>query len=265
MYFFENNYNNLNSNHIKSIITQFHKTLDSNSSIFDTAISNDYKFTRYKVSKSGIQNIIFSNDIYNIPLSNKNVLIRYNGNPYLTLNLILLSLKNNFNILFLPIKKYSLNSIFIKVFNDILKNMRLYKSLQISTDISDNEIFKFQEKFDELIYIGNVYNYTRFKENINIPITYNGFGTLEVYVDDETNFSKELYELNKYIYENNLDIHYFHSTQLKKAILFENSYNNRYCFIIYSKDLDKAKKIASLINTKFLYINPSTLDYKFKL
>lgn len=265
MYLFGNNYNKLNSNNIKSIITQFNKTLDSNSSILSTAISNDYKFNRYKISITEIHNIISCNNKCNIPLSCKNIAVRYNGNPYVTLNLILLSLQYNFNILFLPTQKYSVNDIFIKIFNDILKNMRLYKSIELSKEIFDEEIYMSQDKFDEIIYIGNIYNYNRFKEKIHIPIIYNGFGTLEVYVDDETNFSKQLHNLNKYIFDNNIDIHYFHSNQLKKAILFENTYKNRYCFIIYSKDLEKAEKIASLINAKFIYINPEIIEYNFKL
>lgn len=265
MYFFENNYNKLNSNQIKTIIELFNSTIKTNSSIFNTAISNDYKFNRYKISTQKITNILLSNIECDIPLSNKNIMVRYNGNPYITLNLILLSLKNNFNILFLPTNKYSVNQIFIKIFGDILKKMRLYNSIELCTNVSDDEIYKSQDKFDEIIYIGNVYNHDKFVQDINIPIIYNGFGTLEIYVDNENDFSRELSLLNKYIYENNLDIHYFHSDQLKKAILFENSYRNRYCFIIYSKDCKKAKKIASLIDSKFVYINPDEIEYEFKL
>lgn len=246
-------------NNLKNIINIFTNTINSNSSIIDTAISNDYKFNRYHIRKSEILNILSSFDSSYPQLSGKNILVRYNGNPYVTLNLILLSLRNNFNILFLPTKKFSLNDIFIKIFNDMCQNISL------SINVSDSKIFESQERFDEIIYIGNVYNYNRFKENINIPILYNGFGTLEIYVDNEDDFPSELYELNKYIYENNIDIHYFHSTDLKKSVLFENTYKNRYCFIIYSKDLEKANKIKSLINAKFIYINPKKIDYKFEL
>lgn len=256
-------------NNIKSIITKFNNTLKRNSSIINTAISNDYKFNRYKFSFQELQNIENSLKISTLPLTSKDILIRYNGNPYITLNLILLSIKMDFKVSFYPTKKFSLNEIFIKIFVDILKDMKSTNLPKLVSNISDTELIDIQidiqNNFDELIYIGNVYDYSRLKQNINIPTIYNGFGTLEVYVDNEDDFSQELHKLNQYVYENNLDLHYFHSTDLKESIMFENTYKDRYCFIIYSKDTEKANKIASLINAKFIYINPEHLNYKFEI
>lgn len=115
---------------------------------------------------------------------NKKIAVCYSGNPQITLTYILDSIIYNNNIT-LCIKEHA-------VFNDILVD--LIKAAFVNNQIKNNwidyksnynEIYLKEKSkyFDKLVYVGDYFEYIRFKNLVKKEVEYNSFGSIKLFID----------------------------------------------------------------------------------
>ncbi len=116
----------LKPNLIKEILEEFKKRM-SNQDTFKQAIEIDEKHHPVHVTQENVMKIIdeFINiEKFNVKYSPKtivdgygNLAVSYNGDPYVTLRLLLMSLRTHNNIVFFSKKYYAINTKIVETLN----------------------------------------------------------------------------------------------------------------------------------------------------
>lgn len=120
----------LKSNIIKEVLEEY-KINISKKSTFEQAVSIDQKHHPVYVNHEKIVNIIdeyLNLEKINVKYSPNsiidgygNIAVSYNGDPYLTLRLLLMSLRTHNNIVFFSKKYYALNTKLVETLNMIIE------------------------------------------------------------------------------------------------------------------------------------------------
>lgn len=195
-----------------------------------------------------------------------NIMVDYDGNPYVTLRLLLMSLRTHNNIVFFSKKYYAINTKIVETFNLVVaKNKYAKKMAFVEYDNTDEVLATNQSFFNLAIYIGDKREYIPFKKKLSIPSIYCGYGNVDVFVENKE-FKDLLLEINKFARENNINISYYDDTSLEDTLKFVNKYELTDCFVLLSKDTEMIYKFISKIKCKNVYINKNPFDdYKFTI
>ncbi len=189
-----------------------------------------------------------------------NIAVSYDGNPYITLRLLLMSLRTHNNIVFFSKKYYAINTKIIEIINKIAEEKKYIKRFSmVEYDVIDEAIVQNQHFFNLFIYIGDKRKYQTIKKKVSIPILYNGFGVVDVFIHDKS-FKDILLDIDKFANENNININYYDDTSVKETLSFINKYEISDCFVLLSRDTEMIYKFISEIKSKNVYINKNPFE-----
>lgn len=254
---------------VKEIINELKEKL-SNKDFFNQAIEIDEKHHQVNLSYEKIMKIInefLEFDKINLKYTPNeikdgvgNIAVSYDGNPYLTLRLALMSLRTHNNMVFFSKRYYAINTKIIETIN-MISEKKLYakKIFSVEYDVIDGAIAQNQHFFNLLIYIGDKRKYQILKKKISIPTLFNGFGIVDVFVQDKS-FREILLDIDKFASENNITINYYDNTSTDETIEFINKYDISDCFVLLSKNTDIIYKFISEIKAKSIYINKNPFE-----
>lgn len=247
---------------IFEILKENKEVIEKCISLDNRKMSADFKFNdliriceKVKKEKYKINNI---SDI-------KTFMVIYNGNPRITLELLLINLFCKNNLIFIIHDDFlGTNSILISIIEKIVKQSNINCFIKLYNNISLSEITKTEELLDKIIYIGNKFNYQNFKRYTNLPIIYNGYGEVVIYTDDETKFKGQLDEIQKYAFENDIAIT-FYNKDIDKSIDYINyDVKNDKC-AIFSNDNKKIEKFKSNVKSNKIFVNENPfINYEFE-
>ena len=226
---------------INKIIEKFCIFIEKSPENFEKAIEKDLEKNRIKTDLEALKNIAktYKREFPLLPSFTSteikdgfgNLCVMYDGNPSITLKLLISSLRTHNNIVFFTKNYLEINMLLIEVFN-MLSNECNYTSkfASLQTKFSNNEIIKKQNLFDMVIYVGDKRAYQSVQSKLRIPSIFNGYKIVDVYIEDKS-FKEVLLNLDKHAYANAIQVNYFDKTNIEDTINYINKYNLNDCFV----------------------------------
>jgi gamma-glutamyl phosphate reductase len=203
---------------------------------------------------------------YNIESKNNNTyMVLYNGNPSVTLELALMGIITNSNMIFMIYDNMlAVNTIIVKMMEQIIKEEELKNFVKLYNNSKNKDIKRSINFTTKIIYIGDKFGYENAKKDYNIPIIYNGYGSVAVYTDDEEHFIEELTEIQNYAFENDIELD-FYDGDLEEEIQFINYDMPADTCVIFSNDEDKIKLFKETLNSRRILVNENPFkEYNFE-
>lgn len=220
------------------------------------AMSKDYNEDDMKIEYNKFLNVFEKIEQQGVKLNkNKTITIIYNGNPYISLEICIRGILNNCNIILISdsmmenvnreIINIMLHYIQIKNFNLVIKR---YTDIEIEKVAVSNKIT------DKILFLGDKRIFRKLKAKTNIPIIYNGFGSIIIYTDDEDEFEEQIYDVKNYAIDNNIIVNMFNEDIDEDIKSINKDGDNDIC-IIFSNDIEKIKKFQENVNANHILIN----------
>ena len=265
----------IKANLVKEILTEF-KNRMSKKDTFEQAVSIDEKHHPVHVSHERVLEIIdefIKLDSLNVKYTPTeivdgfgNLAVSYNGDPYVTLRLLLMAFRTHNNIVFFSKKYYAINTKIVETLNMIAsKKGYAEKIAMVEFDVIDGVIANLQTFFNKMIFVGDKRDYVQMKKKFVIPTIYVGFGNVDVFIESKE-FKDVLLDINQFARDNNIKINYYDDTQIDDTLTFINRFELTDCFVLLSKNTDLIYKFMSQVKAKNIYINKNPFeDYKFNI
>ena len=195
-----------------------------------------------------------------------NIAVMYNGDPYVTLKMLISSLRTHNNVVFFTKNFKTLNDLLIESINIVTKELKYTERIAVlQTNFSKNDIIKKQNGFNLLVYIGNKRDFQTVSKQLNIPSVFRGYGSIDVFIDDKS-YKETLLDIDDFAYENNIKVNYFYNTDIDETIAYINKYNLNDCFAVFTKNSELAYKFINSIKSKNIFINKNPfVNYEFDL
>lgn len=260
---------------IKEILNEFKKQM-SKKDTFNQAIEIDKKHHSVYITQEKILEMIdeFINlEKFNVKYTPNtivdgygNLAVSYNGDPYITLRLLLMAFRTHNNIVFFSKKYYAINTKIVETLNMICEKKRYCSKLaMVEFDVIDGIIANSQTFFNRMIFIGDKRDYIQMKKKFVIPTIYAGFGNIDIFIASK-DFKDLLLDINQYSRENNIKINYYDDTQVEDTLTFINRFELTDCFVLLSKDTEMIYKFISEVKAKNIYVNKNPfIDYKLTI
>lgn len=196
---------------------------------------------------------------------NKTLLAIYNGSPYIMLEIVIKSLIYGNNIILIPEgeKSYTSNKI-VSIIQEILRKEEKPLILKKYLQADFGKILKEDNLINRIIYFGDKRKYRQLKLNTNIETKYNGYGSINIYVDDEDEFEDALCEIEEYANLNNLYIYKFREN-INEAIKQINKDGKNDICIILSNDEGKINKFKHKVDSSNIFVNEIGHEIKHEL
>lgn len=257
------------ANLVKEILEEFKKQM-SNKGTFQQAIEIDEKHHPVHVSYEKIIEIIDEYvhlDKVNVKYTPNmiidgygNMAVSYNGDPYITLRLLLMAFRTHNNIVFFSKKYFAINTKIVETLNMIAhKKGYAEKIAMVEFGVIDSVISNLQTFFNKVIFVGDKRDYVQLKKKLVIPTVYAGFGNVDVFIENKE-FKNLLLDMNQYARENNIKINYYDDTQIDDTIAFLNRFELTDCFVLLSKNTEMIYKFISEMKAKYIYINKNPFE-----
>lgn len=244
---------------MNKIVGQIYDALENKKRDLYEAISKDYLENKKQISYNLLIDVIKKlQDIKEVNNENnpKTILAIFNGNIYIALEIIIKAITQGKNII-LVFENNQTHT--IRKIISIIQEIEGLPILKIYEEINLNRVLKEKNLIDRIIYFGDKRKYRVLRLNTNIEILYNGYGSINVYVDDEDEFELELTEIQEYAI-NNENFVYMHTDDIDEAIETINQDGKNYICICLSKDEEKIEKFKKKINSSNILINETKFE-----
>lgn len=267
---------NFKASKIEKILEKFSILIEKNKISFDNAIKKDSKSNNQKIEFDRIINIVknYKKDMPILPsFSAKtikdgfgNIAVMYNGDPYVTLKMLISSLRTHNNVIFFTNNFKTLNDLLIESINIVTRELNYTERIAVlQNNFSKNDIIKKQNAFNLLVYIGSKRDFQSVNKQLNIPSVFRGYGFIDVFIEDKS-FKETLLDIDDFAYENNIKVNYFHNTDIDQTIDYINKYNLNDCFAVFTRNSELAYKFINSIKSKNIFINTNPfINYEFDL
>ena len=186
-----------------NLLKEINKGLKLNKKIIDQALNKEMSKGN-TVRLERITNIL--KDFENIEGKNEaqSIAVCYSGAPEITVTYILDSILYN-NKITLCVNEYKIiNEVLITIIVESMKKLNI-KNLWINYSSSYNEIYlrDNEKNFDKIVYIGDYFEYERFKYFFKKDVEYNNYGYIKLFMDKSKfkNEYKEIYGEDLSFYE----------------------------------------------------------------
>ena len=257
---------------VKDILKTYKEKMADEKS-FNEAVKIDQKHHAVKIKQSKVLEIIdeyVNLGKFNLKYSPStiidgfgNLAVSYSGDPYITLRLLLMSLRTHNNIVFFSKKYYAINTKIVETLNMICQKKNYLNKLGfVEFDSIDKAMASSQNFFNMILYVGEKREYINFKKKAVVPTQYLGYGNVDVFVENK-GFKDLLLDIDDYGNSNGIQINYYADTEIDDTLKFMNKYELTDCFVLLSKNTDVIYKFMSEIKAKNIYINANPfIDYK---
>lgn len=244
---------------MNKLVSQIYKALENKKRDLYEAISRDYKENKKQISYNLLIDIIERlQDIKETKneKKSKTILAIYNGNIYVALEIIIKALLQGNNIILVSENNQPHTT---KKIVSIIQEIEKIPILKIYEEKHLRKVLKEENLIDRIIYFGDKRKYRGLRLNTNIEILYNGYGSINVYVDDEDEFELELSRIQEYAYNNDSYI-YMHIDDIDEAIKTINKDGKNHICMCFSKDEEKIEKFKTKVNSTNILINETTFE-----
>ena len=252
---------NINNNNLSEVFYSIERQLEKQENEIKELLKLDYKYSKMKIDLKEFKNILHQLENETLDISNKEqkVVIKYNGNPYITLNLSVLALLTR-TIIKLDCNQcmYGTNSIIVKTINNVLADFCTDKLIDLEYESIT------EENIGKIIIIDDINQYNLYKLHKNINAKF--------YCHNYIDFYEEGYEFEDiaeliYQYGENNQIHIesYSELEAEKALnmILKNGLGK--AIVILSTN-DKTKQLfQNNIKGKKIYINKNPFEKEFEI
>lgn len=258
---------------IKKVLDSVYKSLESNKNTIEKMIKldsedgNELDFEKLKsIVKKYLdyKEIIKEEDIKSQRINGiGNVAVVYDGRPDTTIEMAIKCLLTNNNVTFFPNLDMATTKCVLKIFEESMKEIG-YNNTVIKCIDDTEELYDNQDDYDVAVLIGDKYEYYKFKQRFKKDTIYCGFGSIEVYCDDEF-FEDEIDKINEFVFNNNYVMNYYDEKDITEAIKNINDATIIDTVVIFTKDSKKALHLVKNIKARKIYVNTFPFDnYTFE-
>jgi len=243
-----------------NLLKEINKGLKLNEKIINQALNKEMSKGN-TVGLERITNIL--KDFENIEGKNEaqSIAVCYSGTPEITVTYILDSILYN-NKITLCVNEYKIiNDVLITIIVESMQKLNI-KNLWINYSSSYNEIYlrDNEKNFDKIVYIGDYFEYERFKYFFKKDVEYNNYGYIKLFMD-KSKFKNEYKEIMKYAYIENIYLEIYDDIQE-----FINESKKVDFAVAYIADFKVINKLQKEIKSSELLVNNFPFDsYKFKI
>ncbi len=252
---------------VLKIISEFEKQFKSNTKVINKAVSTDEKLSLTNLDIDLLKSTFKNTDIP-IMQSSKlivdgigNIGVIYTGNPYITLYLSLAALRTHNKICFFVNDScLATNNLIVNMLNKIIEQFNYGKDIiKLYNNTAEKEIIESEKLFNMLIYIGDKYEYVKFKKKTSIPITYNGYENAIFYIEAAEKFNNTLVEINNYVFKHNIGVETFRNDYIE-AVESINENSNNDLVVLFTSNKITAKYFVENVKCKKLVINQNPFE-----
>lgn len=184
----------------------------------------------------------------------------YNGNPYITLELAIKAIINNTNLILISENiMINLNNQIIDIMKSIIEEMNLRIIIKWYPDGDIDKISKIENITNKVVFLGDKRIYRKLKSKVNIPIIYNGYGSIIIYTDAQDEFEEEIYDIKDYAIENNISVNIYNG-EIDEDIEYINKDGINHISIIFSNDISKIEKFKEMVKSDYILINSTEIN-----
>ena len=225
------------------------------------AISRDYKHNNMNIEFQGFIDIFKQVEKEEFVKSNQPEIITviYNGNPYITLKLLLKGILSNNNLVLISENiMNNLNKQIIDIMNKIVSNLNLQLFIKWYPDGDISNVSKLEELTNKIVFLGDKRTYRKLKNQVEIPIIYNGYGSIVIYTDDEDFFEEQIYEIKDYAISNNISV-VIYNDEISEDLEYINKDGINHICIILSNDNDKVEMFKKMVKSNYILVNDTKI------
>lgn len=186
--------------------------------------------------------------------------------PYIVTQALCMAVRTVNNItLFVKEKMVNTNNIILNAFNVAIKNQQSNIKLEINYTKNLNKFYEHQDTYNKLIYIGKQEEYIKVTKRLYIPSSFQNYLDINVYFDSKE-YRNILLVMDKYAYLHDFELHYFNNKDIEQDIEAINKQGISSMLVIFTKDLEKVKRLSKEVNCNEIYINKNPFEnYMFDL
>lgn len=244
----------------KSLLKEIKDGIKINKNVLDKAIQEAMSKGEFiKIDK--LVDLINSYEDVQVEVpEGKNIAVSYTGKPEITLTYMLDSILYNNKTVLCANSNKAITEILYTILNESLVNLKI-KNQWIEYNSNYNEIFlrDNQNKFDKIVYIGDYFEYERFKSFFNKEVEYNNYGYIKLFMD-KVKYQEEYKKIVKYTYVENIALEVY--DDLDDFI----SESREEDFAVIFADFQLINKIQKGLKANEILVNTFPYDsYKFKI
>lgn len=150
------------------------------------------------------------------------------------------------------------NAFLISLLEKHLENNQYEKRIFKILDLTQAEIFKYQENFDTLLFIGNKDEYVAITPHIRIPIIFKNYGSIYIFVDSnlDKNLKDCLLDIDHFAFDNDININYIELSQKSNKLLEQlNYYGLNQTIAIFTNHIQNIYSILNDLKCNKIFIN----------
>lgn len=248
---------NINNNNLSKIFFKIERQLEKSQKTINELLNIDYKYSKTKIDLEKLKNTLEMLKKEKIDMQKEQtVLIKYNGNPVITLNLSIIAILTK-SIIMLEFNQnmIGINTFIIETINNILGELQTDNLVKISTN-------KVQD-VDQIICIDDINTYNSYLREKNHKSRFYSFDYLDFYSDsDEFEEIEEL--IYKYAEKNQIPIENYSELDAKQAAEMMASGLGKNV-VILTKNEQTRKIFETTIKDKLIYINKNPFEKNIRL
>lgn len=251
----------MEKNILKKLLNEIKDGINLNKKELDEALEEE-------VSKGNPVNLNRINKIFKEYESMDEVLepedttiaVCYSGKPEITMTYILDSIIYN-NKVTLCVNEYKMvNEILVRIVVESLRQIGIFNNW-IDFDSKYNEIYlrDNQNKYEEIVYIGDFFEYQRFQGFFKKEVEYNNYGYIKLFID-KNKFAEEYERIIKYAYLENISLEIYNDPDDFISESREEDYS------VIMAEMEQVNKIKRALRCGELLINAFPYEnYKFEI
>lgn len=190
----------------------------------------------------------------------KKLAVTYSGKPEITVNYMLDSVLYNNRVTLCANNNKPITEILYTIFNESLINLKI-RNQWVDYNSNYNEIFlrDNENKFDKIIYIGDFFEYERFKGFFKKEVEYNNYGYIKLFLD-KAKYPEEYKKIIKFTYAENIALEVYDDVE---DFINESRPED---FAVIFADFQLINKLQKALKAEEILFNTFPYDsYKFKI
>lgn len=220
------------------------------------AISRDYKDNDLRVDYNQLLDVFNKTSKDDLVNNSSEVITSiYNGNPCVTLELAINSIIRDKSVILISEEiMRNLNTLIIDILNRFINKKDLKTIIKWYPDADIDKVSKLDESNNKIVFLGDKRIFRKLKSKVNIPIFYNGYGSIVIYTDDEDDFEEQIYYIKDYAIANNVSVNVYFG-KLEENIESINKDGLNHICIIFSKDSQKTEQFKNMVKSQNILVN----------
>lgn len=244
----------------RSLLREIKDGIKSNKNVLDKAIQEAMSKGEFiKIDKIIELVTSFENVQVEAP-EGKKIAVTYSGKPEITLTYMLDAILYNNKVTLCTNSNKPITEILYTILNESLVNLKI-KNQWVDYNSNYNEIFlrDNESKFDKIIYIGDYFEYERFKYFFKKDVEYNNYGYIKLFMD-KAKYPEEYKKIVKFTYIENIALEVYDDVE---DFISESRQED---FAVIFADFQLINKIQRELRAEEILFNTFPYDsYKFKI